>query len=907
MTSVIAAKVIRAVCTALAVARDWEETVPKVFLWHIFMSLVSDVDHFRRYTKELGLLSYDIIFMKVTHGLALYTVKHMQVNVNVLVATCVNVGMALIREVVDYLACVHADYTINLCPLQTHVAELSVAEFVKRRRFVPSRPHIRELKLGDDGVELYTHREPLHSRIEQTRDVVKYKPLNTMCETDPLETIYWHRFGCGSIVAFRNPIVDLVEEVPFPHPLDCTLRSTMSLYMNESYCEFVDALQPRDIRRTLEVICHTWIPLSMRELCVCAAICAFGITDELLVAVGHNFDQPPRGRGYLTDMVQVFSMIQMSSKSSDVCMCEMLSSVLQTVGTDPTWTKWMGESELLSTCTHRIPHALLQSLCRRPQMGMLRTVLVRLLHHRLGRWTNEDEQVAAMLHAMSIDVPQAVQVECDVELARVLTAFAELMNVAAGIMTDMLSQPAASAAAPVVRAKRSKKKHNKTEQKLRSAPTRPARPGDGRVDTVAAGSWSSRATPTHVQLVQAMQAELQLDMELIGSGIFSAEGDADVVVTLPHEPTLSGAYERVVAATGWSPQYERVDGMRVAVLSGTYNGVSVDAQVWRGEDRVESRSESQTQNALTLTRRLLSETDDMSKDATRWLHRWATATNLKGHKLCRLPGVAVTCLAVVFTCRKSQRFDGGGGGGRDDDDGARAADGATHLNILSHIRDWLRVEMPVVDFDTLDTCESPIASRCIVPIAVIVNKANCCNRMTAATSRHMLDILTHAISSTLRFESCLHRGVYTRWRKQNMVVCVRVCPLTSSSVSYSLACVASSLEGHPTIDTLYFDEDDDSGHIAVLCTLRADADVHNYGFHIGDNVVVCLRHTICIERNRRVFALAISPRRATTKCATRVSDMLHFKGMNDDCSVPNMVTLTCDVSVHFDPRLWKIV
>jgi len=125
-------------------------------------------------------------------------------------------------------------------------------------------------------------------------------------------------------------------------------------------------------------------------------------------------------------------------------------------------------------------------------------------------------------------------------------------------------------------------------------------------------------------------------------------------------------------------------------------------------------------------------------------------------------------------------------------------------------------------------------------------------------------------------------------------------------VSYSLVSIASSLEGHPAVDTLYFDDDDD-GCIEVLCTLRHDADVHNYGFRVDDTVIACLSDSICIERNKRVFPLATSRRRASTKCATRVSDMLHFDGMDKECSVPNMVSLTCDVSVHFDSRMWRIV
>ena len=60
-----------------------------------------------------------------------------------------------------------------------------------------------------------------------------------------------------------------------------------------------------------------------------------------------------------------------------------------------------------------------------------------------------------------------------------------------------------------------------------------------------------------------------------------------------------------------------------------------------------------------------------------------------------------------------------------------------------------------------------------------------------------------------------------------MFRCALMKPLRSDSISYTLSVVAKGLDGHPLIDTLYFQEE--GTNILVLCNIDSHADVSRYG------------------------------------------------------------------------------
>lgn len=208
--------------------------------------------------------------------------------------------------------------------------------------------------------------------------------------------------------------------------------------------------------------------------------------------------------------------------------------------------------------------------------------------------------------------------------------------------------------------------------------------------------------------------------------------------------------------------------------------------------------------------------------------------------------------------------------------------------------------------------------------------------MTAGTTRHLIDAISFAIDARVP----LSAAEYTSWRRRHMVLCARMRPLSSSAVAHTLFATLSSLDGHPFVETTFVEEVEErregneekekersktegsekKGDIAVWCTLRADADVNNYGF--DESYCVSLegemREQVRIERNGRAFTLLVSPRDAQRelwgkereverKRNRSVCDMVRIPGMAPHTSFPNAPRLTCDVVGHFDSRYWSVV
>ena len=925
----------------------------------MILSLVNDHEEVRQYTRDVGLLSYDVIFLKVSYGLALYTVTNLQVNVNLLVPMDPLFSVELVRQVEQYISGIYADHTISLVPLRTHVPELSVADFVKRRRFVPSRIYISKLTIAKhDNLVLQCSGQEIKAlhRIECQREVAKYRPLSTMNVDDDIAIIYWHKFACGSILVFTNPFVDVVEALPFPEPFYKSDRTMLSQHMDVELCRFVYALAPSKLSETLHVVSQKWIPPGIRDLCLCSGVSSFGITDEVVLAVGESMDDKLAMSQFAIDLTHTYKIIQMASTLSDTNMCEMLVTMMRKLDDDPTWRKWICESTLLWTCVVRIPCSFLSTMLKRADMELLRVLCIRLLHHRIYEWTSEEkERVGVLCQVMnecSLEPPR----KCVAEARAVRQAF-EQLNVSAHeigvILADKIdmsrdnesatrsnshhrSTPKKSGDGVV-----SSKKQMKTKMYLQANDKTRAH-GTIRITALSEcravlcdnATWSVNGSlRTHLPLVQRMKQRFpSLDFELIGSGIFSNTGDVDVVVSVCGNTTntasgtimsLSEAYEHVRLMTGWVPNYHKVDGSHVSVLCGTFEGVAVDAQVWRGEKYATSPSELLTQNALRFAQKLSAEANVAAVSAAKWMHAFCDVAGLKSHKLCRLPGVGVTCAAIALTCG-NQAWN------------PRA--------LLTSLRECLSSEMPLIDFDALRVDVDTTASRCTVPLTIMLNELNCCNRMTAATTRHMVNVIAYALGRGLDV-GFGDKIAYAEWRKHNMVVCTRMQPLSKTSVTYSLLSVAASLERHPMIDTLYFADDDslnynsssrvcaneesalsmnqdENSHestlkhqcsdvhlpvITVLCTLRPDADVDIYGFRRDDRIQHVRETTVVVERNKRTITLALSPRRATKCCvrtATRICDMICVDGMPENMSFPNAVSLTCDVTSLFDRKLW---
>jgi hypothetical protein len=394
---------------------------------------------------------------------------------------------------------------------------------------------------------------------------------------------------------------------------------------------------------------------------------------------------------------------------------------------------------------------------------------------------------------------------------------------------------------------------------------------------------------THRGLVRRFEATIGLPCELIGSGLFFDTSDCDLVVRVEEEEegeenttTLAAAYERVRGRTGFRPDYLEVTGERVAVLVGEFEGVAVDVQVWRGERGATTPAEAQTRRALALAARMRTHLDPTGRRRVQALHGWFAAAGLKGARRCRLPGVAVTVLAIVL--------------------GSKRAPTAPPEALLEELRALLllrrRTDAVVVDLDELAvrTIAEGEEAEAEAALRVLVDEVDVAAKLTAATTRHLLHALTFSTSAAADFAA---------WRRASMVPALRV-----RAREAGLTPPVRRLDGHPLLDGLHLEEEGGE-RIVVWVSLRAAADASAYGFRDGDRVeVVGDDDVVTVRRGRAAWPLLLCQLAAAAvpwAARRRVTDRLVVDGGDRVVVVPNAPTLSVDVAAAFDPKRWEVV
>lgn len=849
------------ICNALSAAtglcRDWEDTTGRTFLWSVLASLLVDAPYMGKFNDRIDLLTPTIIFFRSKAGLSLYTTKGLQVSIHFVIPKTTERTAELIQQTATFMCNLHPESSINMNPLKTHVSILQ-GECFARKRFIPTPDRINEIVFQNDQVVFMSNTTPAHNVLSSAKDVVHYKPITRMDPEDPESTVYWYRFRCGKLVTFRNPYLDTVESIPFPKHAD---MDQVKVNINETLSQ---ALKPQSIDQSINSLSDDRIPHIIRQLFVKVAKTRFGISDLLIIAVGAHFVLMDNNMYLLNEMIVMSDIMTQAQRLTHTSLGETLVVAMLASSDQLAWRRWMLCSKFIFACVDRVSKDVLDSMCRK--YHFFRVVLCRLLHHRIGNWTQDDQAKAVGLEAYGVAVDDTFNAVAD-ELQR-LRERADAMALTF-----------------------EKEQHHEEQP----TPPQQALPAVRNYDTIhVCRSPSATQEATHMPLVKAMMSSFSLKMDLIGSGVFCDDSDADVVITVETATSLQEAYETVERITGWERCYEMVTGEHVAVLSGTFQGIAVDAQVWRGADRVETKTEHMTLDALQFTEHF-SQQVGPDRENVRTLHRWFKAADLKGHRLCKLPGVAVTCIAVVIGCRV-QAFS----------------------SLLSCLRATLSRSAPYVNFDELtyegEHYQPHDNSRCMVPIAVTLRGKNCSSRLSVGTTRHLLDTL--AFTMSLDDTLWLHSNVYSQWRDATMIRAALVQPLYGHSLHQSLHVIAASFDGHPLIDAIHFSEET-NGNIIVRCTMHSDADVRRYGFRDTDRVTVDNEQTVTIHRNGRVMILMQSHRPATVHTLgtgvvlanehRRVTDMLWVETIEEGRSIPNAPGLTCDIMGRFDSRLWKCV
>ena len=391
---------------------------------------------------------------------------------------------------------------------------------------------------------------------------------------------------------------------------------------------------------------------------------------------------------------------------------------------------------------------------------------------------------------------------------------------------------------------------------------------------------------TRVALCAQLQTQLGCPCGLVGSGIFSAESDMDVVVTALPAESFAAAVERVATFFG-VPAPLDLSGERLTVVRGVFEGVPVDAQVWRGDGIAEpTESERATQRALKVTEALERSVRGAAGDDARLLHRWAAAAGAKGNALCRLPGIAVTAMAVVF--------------GRRDGD---AADDERLRHMLRALLDVLHDPVgPVVELGVAPA-RSARQDLCRSPLLVFVDGVNVAARLTVNTTRFLALLVRAGLRASAG--DLLRPEHYRRATRAATVVAARVQPLRADAVPRTLRAALAKLDGHSLIEAVHVERE--GVDLVVRAQLGATADArHRIASGVIAEADAGWSVTLRDARGRRWPLAKCHPAEAVDDaCAEAPPRTARVVCDGRESVVPDAAYLTVDVLQHFAAPEWR--
>ena len=340
------------------------------------------------------------------------------------------------------------------------------------------------------------------------------------------------------------------------------------------------------------------------------------------------------------------------------------------------------------------------------------------------------------------------------------------------------------------------------------------------------------------------------------------------------------------------------------VLHGQFEGYDVDVQVWRGFCE-EGCPTDLTQRAVRINARIINGVDDTMRRCVRVLHGWANCAMIKGHCLCRLPGVAVTCLALLTACDRS-----------DDADKDDCTDGVLLQHMLSRLLSFMSTG--TLSF-TLDA-DGWWTSKCDETQKVLTITVDDCiltSRMTATTTYDLYECIKFATG--LDEVSVYSVPVYARMRRDRTFVALRARARCNSSIPLTLHKSFARLDGHPCIRGIHALQHDD--HVEVRVWLTDAPIAASYGLHTCDTFVVDFECAvfcadapmvrICRDMRRTVV---VEPSLMTKTQAATSRDHISapiFVRESDHASlawyIPNYPCITCDVGCVFGDKHWLLL
>lgn len=844
-------KFIRGIADAIVHCRACENSVHKSMLWTWMMGMISSLSSFRQRSQRCCFLSYTLHIILCDYGIGVFTERDWQVNVNLVVPVCDNEAtrVRLICEVLHTLEVRYPDSCIRfeseLMPSNTGLS--------KRRRFIQDPKS--DLSLVDKKwISCGAYKQLLERYDMSPQDIVEFRPLGSLKCHDPDDAVYWYRFSCGTLAAFKNPWMPDIPSLPLPPPVH-DLNLVRGSLNDESIFQFLQTLSPPLRCQNFEQLAIVSIPFVIRQMSVQAAKAKFGIDDDMIIKVGlFAKEAPVKERSpFVCDLLRMHEIMMNAFRKQDDTLAESLCDLLHGCDDQKTWSMWLYRSPFIYACMDRFSTSVVDTICR--TFPPFRTVLSYFLKECIPNWTTSQRQKACTV--LNDDTPPTSEND------PVISVRAEVER-----LNEACHSTDSDASRAKHKVKRLKKKLKKQAAKAAcrsEAATAPL------LEEFISSVDKTSASVTHEDVVARMRTTFDFDMTLIGSGCFHNQSDIDVVIRV-NDPslTLSEVYDAVEKKTGWH-RVGVVDGERVCIMSGTFEGKDVDAQCWRG-DGSSSCAEAYTLKALELTERFRNGMTTAMCESICKLHTFLHDADLKGHLYGRLPGIGVTCLGVMLSRRC-----------RDDET-------PSLKTLIAGTRELLMRDQPVFDLD--DLVPDATLAPCNGPLHCNVEGTNVTHRMTAATTRHMLDVISAAPNESA-----------SSWRWHHMHLVAKMIPRSSSTIARCLHTALAQLDGHPLIHSLYVKDED--GILCIYCTCKSDS---RYTFRDTDIVERDEKSGhFFLRRGARTYPLLVEAKPATALWCHRKNlstERLPCLGEERELSVLNAPFLFSDVRAAFDSEYW---
>ena len=522
---------LRVITMAIVATKDADDTKGKQHLWMAMMAIITNIPLYHNNALEIGFIHCCPRIFCSDYGILLYTVQDLQVTFNLLIPHRAEESTELMTMVLSFIGGAYTDYAIDMRPLTNHVDGLE-QPLVTARRFVASRKYVRAMHLKGEYVVCGDQSRLILRRLTSIHDVVNFRPLTTLSDTDHIDTVYWHRFECGTIATLHNPTIDILETIALPESISdgTILRNAVPVCI----LPFIKQLTPTVLSECTTMMQALWIPMSVRRFCATIAKANFGIQDDLIVAVGMYLGKVVE-KDSNVNVANMYCMyrIMCCAKQLSHLNARLVDSLCTTIPSfhdQLSWRKWMLHSKFIYACVDSVNAETVSRMCQR--FSPFRHVLAFLLSVRIGTWSAEERKKAFILMNA-----QLVPVSDEDPIVAVRAEFSRLASKADTLAEELERMEGVPLQHP----------HAPISSSTKAVPKRLCKDADNHGDDI-----TMPVHRTHHSIVTRIQQHIGFPCELIGSGIFFDDSDVDIVITVPASETLSTAYEHIQQITGWN-------------------------------------------------------------------------------------------------------------------------------------------------------------------------------------------------------------------------------------------------------------------------------------------------------------------------------------------------------------------